>query len=214
MRDISSNCCLSPEAMHAWKMNFSFWTGPQFQGDEPFVSGGGKKPFWFHFFWGEEWWQVFGWIHLWIHLWIHGLGGGFKYFLFSSLLGEMIQFDECVSNGLKPPTSGGFLVFWSSWCVQISRVLLVKSSKKTHQKHLKNAWNIMSGDPMKETKTTWFSEVFFLRCNHAPQKLSFCLLEACHFQMEKLHVGCGLQSEHFSASHVTFRGGGMYMNIH
>ena len=57
--------------------------------------------------------------------------------------------------------------------------------------------------------------MFFLRCNHTPQKLSFCLLEACHFQMEKLHVGCGLQSEHFPASHVTFRGGGgMYMNIH
>ena len=32
------------------------------------------------------------------------LGGGFKYFLFSSLPGEMIQFDEYFSNGLKPPT--------------------------------------------------------------------------------------------------------------
>ena len=32
------------------------------------------------------------------------LGGGFKHFLFSSLLGEMIQFDEYFSNGLKPPT--------------------------------------------------------------------------------------------------------------
>ena len=29
---------------------------------------------------------------------------GFKYFLFSSLLGEMIQFDKDFSNGLKPPT--------------------------------------------------------------------------------------------------------------
>ena len=33
------------------------------------------------------------------------LGGGFKYFLFSSLFGEMIQFDRYFSNGLKPPTS-------------------------------------------------------------------------------------------------------------
>ena len=34
------------------------------------------------------------------------LVGGFKYFLFSSLFGEMIQFDECFSNGLvQPPTS-------------------------------------------------------------------------------------------------------------
>ena len=33
------------------------------------------------------------------------LGGGFKYFLFSPLPGEMIQFDYYFSNGLKPPTS-------------------------------------------------------------------------------------------------------------
>ena len=32
------------------------------------------------------------------------LGGGFKYFLCSPLLGEMIQFDEYLANGLKPPT--------------------------------------------------------------------------------------------------------------
>ena len=32
------------------------------------------------------------------------LGGGFKSFLFSPLPGEMIQFDQCFSNGLKPPT--------------------------------------------------------------------------------------------------------------
>ena len=33
------------------------------------------------------------------------LGGGFKYFVFSSLPGEMIQFDYYFSDGLKPPTS-------------------------------------------------------------------------------------------------------------
>ena len=33
------------------------------------------------------------------------LGGGFKYFLFSPLLGEDFQFDEDFSDGLKPPTS-------------------------------------------------------------------------------------------------------------
>ena len=32
------------------------------------------------------------------------LGGGFKHFLFSPLLGEMIQFDWYFSDGLKPPT--------------------------------------------------------------------------------------------------------------
>ena len=36
----------------------------------------------------------------------HFLGGGFKYFLFSSLPGRMIHFDY-FSNGLKPPTSFG-----------------------------------------------------------------------------------------------------------
>ena len=30
--------------------------------------------------------------------------GGFKYFLFSPLLGKMIQFDSYFSRGLKPPT--------------------------------------------------------------------------------------------------------------
>ena len=38
------------------------------------------------------------------------LGCGLKYFLFSPLPGEMIQFDYCFSNGLKPPTSW---YFWS-----------------------------------------------------------------------------------------------------
>ena len=33
------------------------------------------------------------------------LGGGFKYFFFSPLPGEMFQFDKYCSNGLKPPTS-------------------------------------------------------------------------------------------------------------
>ena len=33
------------------------------------------------------------------------LDGGFKYLLFSPLPGEMIQFDQYFSNGLKTPTS-------------------------------------------------------------------------------------------------------------
>ena len=36
------------------------------------------------------------------------LGGGFKHFLFSPLPGEMIQFDQYFSDGLKPPTSAVF----------------------------------------------------------------------------------------------------------
>ena len=33
------------------------------------------------------------------------LGGGFKYLLFSSLFKEDSHFDQCFSEGLKPPTS-------------------------------------------------------------------------------------------------------------
>ena len=54
-----------------------------------------------------------GWIHLMllldlmIMLLAHSnfLGGGFKYFVFSFLFEEIIQFDQYFSNGLKPPTS-------------------------------------------------------------------------------------------------------------
>ena len=38
------------------------------------------------------------------YFWKHP-GGGFKYVLFSPLLGEMILFDKYFSKGLKPPTS-------------------------------------------------------------------------------------------------------------
>ena len=37
--------------------------------------------------------------------------GGFKYFLFSTLPGEIIHFDKYFSNGLKPPTR---FCFWNS----------------------------------------------------------------------------------------------------
>jgi len=40
-----------------------------------------------------------------IHWLIPLLAGGFKYFLFSPLLGEDFQFDYYFSIGLKPPTS-------------------------------------------------------------------------------------------------------------
>ena len=44
------------------------------------------------------------------------LGGGFKYFLFSSLLGEMIQFHKYFSNGLvQPPTRSSRLLFFSEF---------------------------------------------------------------------------------------------------
>ena len=47
------------------------------------------------------------------------LGGGFKYFLFSPLLGEMIHFDEHIFQmgwKLKPPTSFSFGGLWFNLC--------------------------------------------------------------------------------------------------
>ena len=38
--------------------------------------------------------------------------GGFKYFLFSSLPGEIIQFDQYFSSGLKPPNRKVPDLFW------------------------------------------------------------------------------------------------------
>ena len=39
------------------------------------------------------------------------LGGVFKHVLFSSLPGEMIQFDKYFSDGLKPPARKTLLIF-------------------------------------------------------------------------------------------------------
>ncbi len=46
------------------------------------------------------------------------LGGGFKYFLFSTLFGEDLHFDSYFSEGLKPPTSYGLWtieIIWNHW---------------------------------------------------------------------------------------------------
>ena len=60
------------------------------------------------------------------------LVGGFKYFLFSPLLGAMIQFDWYFSKGLKPQTSFGFS--------------LKNTPLKFNMVHLKMApWNL--GEP-------------------------------------------------------------------
>ena len=47
------------------------------------------------------------------------LGGGFKYFLFSPLFGEMIQFDQYFSNGLNPPTSIPLDFPWDKVAIQV-----------------------------------------------------------------------------------------------
>ena len=44
------------------------------------------------------------------------LGGGFKYFLFSSLFGEDFQFDQYFSDGLKPPPSEYALYLEGGFC--------------------------------------------------------------------------------------------------
>ena len=58
---------------------------------------GGKT----HYFWKHPYCSFCVWLE-------KSPGGGFKYFLFSSLPGDMIQFDSYVSNGLKPPTRSSF----------------------------------------------------------------------------------------------------------
>ena len=52
------------------------------------------------------------------------LGGGFKCFLSSPLPGEMIQFDQYFSNGLKPPTSYRLVIFSQKNHVQPPRLFL------------------------------------------------------------------------------------------
>ena len=61
------------------------------------------------------------------------LGGGFKYFLFSPLPGEMIQFDQYASKGLKPPTSNSGAGFWKVvwWSRAQLEVLTWSVSKRT-----------------------------------------------------------------------------------
>ena len=39
---------------------------------------------------------------------VRGLGGGFKHFSFSPLLGEMIQFDEHIFKWVAQPATSGF----------------------------------------------------------------------------------------------------------
>ena len=56
--------------------------------------------------------------------WFH-----FKYFLFSSLLGETIRFDWYFSNGLKPPTSHA-----------VQQIMVVTFPEKTNIFALKNGW--------------------------------------------------------------------------
>ena len=49
------------------------------------------------------------------------LGGGFKYCLCSSLLGEMSQFDKYFSDGLKPPTRNILAIVWGGSLHKTSR---------------------------------------------------------------------------------------------
>ena len=69
------------------------------------------------------------------------LGGGFKYFLFLPLLGEMIQFDYYFSIRLKPPTSNEYdfnfphlnvLKIYHTWILWVIMV------------HIRNLWCVSS----------------------------------------------------------------------
>ena len=102
-----------------WKLASSHWRVLLRRSGDPQFFGNEAKYDFFH----NDCWKVFfphcilnhtGRTVLWkpgtlVDLECEMLGGGFKYFLFSSLFGQMIQFD--FSNGLKPPPRkwlGGF----------------------------------------------------------------------------------------------------------
>ena len=91
--------------------------------------------------------------------WNDSLGGGcFKYVLCWPLLGEMIQFDQYFSDGLKPPTSWNFmsscdkklgerwwksLALWICWMILVEvlvghKELTRKKTLRMNKKHLFN----------------------------------------------------------------------------
>ena len=105
------------------------------------------------------------------------LAGGFKHFLLSSLFGEMIQFYKYFSDGLKPPTRWGIMIFWSSdfarniwagggFCALPARtkswvVLEKKSAKKTTTG---NFWSLGLGIlATKAQDSSGSNKGFFLR---------------------------------------------------
>ena len=210
MGDISSNCCLSPEACMLGRWTFPFELVPSFRGTNPSFPGVGKNPSLISFFLGRRMVTSFrmdSFVDSWSGWWFQ------IFFIFIPTWGNDPIWRICfkwveTTNQWGIP---GFPV--KLMCTNFESFAgqeFQKNTPKTPEKRMKhNEWWPDEGNK----NHMIFSEVFFLRCNHAPQKLSFCLLEACHFQMEKLHVGCGLQSEHFSASHVTFRGGYVYEYI-
>ena len=61
-----------------------------------------RRPSWKNKFIFQARWFKLRCLYLWV---CNYLGGGLKYFLFSSLPGGMIQFDYFFSTGLSPPTS-------------------------------------------------------------------------------------------------------------
>ena len=59
------------------------------------------------------------------------LGGGFKYFLFSTLPGEDSHFDQYFSIGLKPPAR---FSLWANWkCFQVFFIIFYAPNSTKHQ---------------------------------------------------------------------------------
>ena len=67
------------------------------------------------------------------------LGGGFKHFLFSPLLGEMIQFDWYFSDGLKPPTRLKKSRIFKTYSQKKEAVRVFGKQKSAKQ--LRHIWN-------------------------------------------------------------------------
>ena len=69
------------------------------------------------------------------------LGGGFKYFLFSTLFGEDSHFDEYFSDGLKPPTR------WWFWRFFAPKSLVVKTCYLEGQNVLGGGQRVLRKNP-------------------------------------------------------------------
>ena len=94
-----------------------------------------------------------------------GLGGGFKDFLFSSLFGEMIQFAEYFSDGLKPPTRG-------SWRKQMwNRLKFIQN--ETHQ--------------TRQRETLLFSKLDEIRINDLGSVISSDISNLSKFRCSSSH---------------------------
>ena len=113
---------------------------------------------------------------------INMLGGGFKYFLFSPLLGEDFQVDWYFSKGLKPPTS-----MWYMWLYRLHPFVSVHP--------VSNFWTNLSKASLKYASLnyTWFFDNW--EWEYVYTYIYICIyiyMYICIFKYIYIYVGYGL----------------------